>query len=60
MRLPIAGLTGFVVNVVVLTFYSLSQQNSMLYALGVGIIWGGLFTMMAASIAMFFRTNPPA
>ncbi len=55
----VAGLTGFVINAITLAFYSMSQQNPTLYALGVGIILGGIFTVMAVSIAVYFRTNPP-
>jgi len=58
-RALVAGLTGFVINAVTLAFYSLSQNNPTLYALGVGIILGGIFTVMAVSIAVYFRTNPP-
>ncbi|MCC7451466.1 MAG: hypothetical protein IT324_28920 [Anaerolineae bacterium] len=58
-RALVAGLIGFVINAVTLSFYSLSQYNPTVYALGVGIILGGVFTAMAVSIAVYFRANPP-
>jgi len=50
---------GAVANSVWLTLYSLVKGNVFLAALLIGVALSLLFTALTASVALFFRNNPP-
>lgn len=54
LRLPNASIISGVINILLLTLYSISQGNSLFQAVTIALALGLLFTLMSVSVGAYF------